>query len=79
MNKKTAAAYCGISPETFDKVCPVKAISLTGSSRGDRFLRQRIDEWLMSLDPNTSAAPTKRRFGDRLYGADSPRKTDDLS
>lgn len=69
LNKKLAAAYCGISPEIFDKVCPVKPISFTGSTRGHRYLRQRLDEWLVSIDPNTqSATPMRRRFGDRLYG-----------
>ncbi|MBO9122812.1 MULTISPECIES: helix-turn-helix domain-containing protein [unclassified Rhizobium] len=56
LNRKLAAAYCGLSTETFGKICPIKPISLTGSSRGDRYLRQRLDEWLVSLDPNEPAA-----------------------
>ena len=57
-----AAAYCGLSPATFLKVCPLRPIAFTGSSRGNRYLRQRLDEWLLSLDPN-EAAPKPRRFG----------------
>jgi len=57
-----AAAYCGLSVDTFKQVCPVRPISFTSSSRGDRYLRIRLDDWLISKDPNT---PTRmRRFGD---------------
>ena len=52
LNAKMAAAYCGLSIGTFLKVCPLKPIGFTGSSRGNRYLRQRIDEWLLSIDPN---------------------------
>ena len=68
MNKKMAAAYCGLSPDTFDKVCPVKPISFTGSTRGERYLRQRIDEWLISLDPNKQDTAKKGSLAERLYG-----------
>lgn len=47
-----AAAYCGLSTETFKEVCPIKPVSFTPSTRGQRFLRQRLDEWLSSLDRN---------------------------
>ncbi len=47
-----AAAYCGLSTETFKDVCPVKPVSFTNTARGHRFLRQRLDEWLASLDGN---------------------------
>ncbi|MBX8800446.1 hypothetical protein HBA92_06710 [Ochrobactrum sp. MR28] len=47
-----AAAYCGLSIETFKEVCPIKPVSFTPSTRGQRFLRQRLDEWLSSLDRN---------------------------
>lgn len=69
MDQKTAAAYCGVCVETFKDVCPVKPVQFTASSRGDRYLRAKLDEWLMSLDPNgqTQGAP-KRKFGDRIYG-----------
>lgn len=48
-----AAAYCGLSTETFKEVCPVRPVALTPSTRGQRFLRLRLDEWLTSLDRNT--------------------------
>lgn len=87
LNKKLAAAYCGLSPETFDAVCPIKPISFTGSTRGDRYLRARIDEWLFSIDPNAPVTE-KRRFGDkiqerqslaeRLYGTKRENKVDEI-
>ncbi|MCD2184205.1 hypothetical protein [Rhizobium sp. GN54] len=72
LNKKLAAAYCGLSPEIFAQVCPVKPIAFTGSAWGNRYLRQRLDEWLLSLDPNrlqnitfgdffSTATPSKRK------------------
>ena len=69
LNKKLAAAYCGLSTDIFTSVCPVKPVSFTNSARGERYLRQRLDEWLASIDPNGQSAP-KRRFGDRLYGGE---------
>ena len=68
LDLKSAAAYCGCCPETFKKVCPVKPISLTDSSRGERYLRVRLDEWLVKLDPNEQDDTPKRRFGERLNG-----------
>lgn len=67
MNQKMAAAYCGISVETFKKVCPVKPIAYTQSTAGQRYLRQRIDEWLLTLDGNEQT-PRRLKFGERLYG-----------
>ncbi|WP_245425834.1 hypothetical protein [Rhizobium sp. J15] len=68
MNLKSAAAYCDICVDTFKKVCPVKPVQFTESTRGERYLRQRLDEWLASLDPNKQDAAPKRKFGERLYG-----------
>ncbi len=51
MNQQLAAAYCGISVDTFVKVCPVIPINITTSRAGRRYLRARLDEWLLSLDP----------------------------
>lgn len=62
-----AAAYCGLSTDTFKEVCPVKPLHFTQSNRGDRYLRHRLDEWLSSLDRNAVSSPV-RRFGDRLDG-----------
>lgn len=62
-----AAMYCGLSVPTFEKVCPVKPIAFTQSTRGNRYLVLRLDEWLLTLDPNAeSPAEPARRFGERL-------------
>ena len=50
MNQQLAAAYCGISVETFTENCPVQPVVITASKAGKRYLRQRLDEWLLSLD-----------------------------
>lgn len=63
---KFAASYCGLSPDRFKQRCPVKPVSLGTSTRGDRWLRVRLDEWLLSLDRNELERPAKRRMGDRL-------------
>jgi excisionase family DNA binding protein len=73
LNKKLAAAYSGLSPEIFDKVCPVEPISFTASSRGHRFLRQRLDEWLVSIDPNKEVAAPKKSMVELMYGSDRPQ------
>jgi hypothetical protein len=62
-----SAEYCGLSVDTFKIVCPVKPIEYTESSKGNRWLRVRLDEWLASLDPNSKTSPT-RRFGEKLGG-----------
>jgi hypothetical protein len=55
-----SAAYCGLSVETFKIVCPVRPIQFTDSTRGNRYLRAKLDEWLGSLDPNgTSLVPAE--------------------
>lgn len=71
MDLKTSAAYCGICAETFRQVCPVKPLRFTDSSRGERYLRQRLDEWLVSIDPNKQDTVPRRKFGDRLNGGKS--------
>lgn len=58
MTQQLAAAYCGISVDTFIAQCPVKPIVITASNAGKRYLRYRLDEWLASLD---SPAPAKRQ------------------
>ena len=70
MDLKTSAAYCGICVNTFRLVCPVKPLCFTSSSRGERYLRQRLDEWLLSLDPNIEDKVARRKFGDRLNGGE---------
>lgn len=58
MNQQLAAAYCGISVDTFVSACPVKPVVITSSNAGKRYLRIRLDEWLISLD---NPAPAKRQ------------------
>lgn len=52
MNQKMAAAYCGLSVDLFKEICPVRPLKYTQSTWGHRYLRQRLDEWMSSLDPN---------------------------
>jgi hypothetical protein len=61
-----AAEYCGLSVDTFKDVCPVKPIEFTESSKGYRWLKVRLDEWLLSLDSNAQFTSPARRFGARL-------------
>jgi hypothetical protein len=64
-----AAEYCGLSVDTFKEVCPVKPIAFTQSTRGDRYLRTRLDAWLDTIDPNEAASPSaRRRIGERIGG-----------
>ena len=63
-----AAAYSGLSVQTFKEVCPVKPVSFTLSTRGDRYLRTSLDNWLQSLDPNIASIMTARRFGEKING-----------
>jgi hypothetical protein len=64
-----AADYTGLCVETFKSVCPVKPIQFTQSTRGDRYLKESLDAWLASLDPNKQASPTRPvSWGDRLGG-----------
>ena len=52
MSQQMAASYCGLSVGTFASVCPVVPISITASKAGQRYLKLRLDEWLLSLDIN---------------------------
>lgn len=62
-----AAAYSGLSVDTFKVKCPIKPVSFTKSARGQRYLRTSLDSWLASLDPNVSTSPV-RRFGEKING-----------
>jgi len=66
-----AAEYCSLSVDTFKEVCPVKAVSFTQSTRGNRYLRKRLDEWLERIDPNGAecSSTPKRRIGARIGGS----------
>ena len=46
----------------------VKPVSFTASTRGDRYLRSSLDNWLLSLDPNGASTVTARRFGEKING-----------
>ena len=64
-----AAEYCGLSVQTFKATCPVKPIQFTQSTRGDRYLRVSLDNWMASLDPNKQASsPYQVSWGERLNG-----------
>lgn len=65
-----AGAYCGLSVDTFKEVCPVRPVAFTQSTRGNRWLRVSLDNWLTSLDPNvqnTRVIP-RRKIGGMVSG-----------
>lgn len=62
LNQQMAAAYCGLSVDVFVETCPVKPIAITTSRAGKRYLRQRLDEWLMSLEQEKP-----KRFGLKAF------------
>jgi len=68
MDLKSAAAYCGVCVETFKKVCPVRPLKFTQSTRGERYLRQRLDEWLASIDPNKQSSSPRKSMVEMIYG-----------
>ena len=61
MNQQMAAAYCGLSVDIFVEKCPVNPIAITESRAGKRYLKQRLDEWLNSLD--SPATPKRGGMG----------------
>lgn len=64
MNQQMAAAYCGLSVDTFTIACPVAPVAITASRTGRRYLKSRLDEWLTSLD---NPRPQRRLgVGERL-------------
>ena len=76
-----AAAYSGISVDTFKKKCPVRPIKFTKSTRGDRYLRVALDNWLEQIwleqiDQNGQApAPKPRKsWGERIGGKSAPAR-----
>ena len=46
-----AAAYVGLSVDTFKEVCPIKPIHFTQSTRGHRYVRASLDGRLEALIP----------------------------
>jgi hypothetical protein len=75
LRQDQAAEYCGLSVDTFKAKCPMKPIEFTGSSRGNRYLRVRLDEWLASIDPNKQLSQPSVRFGDVLGGRGETRRS----
>lgn len=71
LNQQMAAAYCGLSVDVFKKVCPVMPIRFTSSTRGARYLRQRLDEWLVSIDPNKQGSSPRKSMVELMYGGRS--------
>jgi hypothetical protein len=71
-----AAAYIGLSVNTFKEVCPVKPIEFRQSTRSNRYLRKRLDEWLERIDPNGTQSPAapRRRMAERIGGQASANK-----
>lgn len=67
MNQKMAAAYCGLSVDLFKQICPVRPLKYTPSAWGHRYLRQRLDEWMASLDPNDKTS-SMVKFEDYFNG-----------
>jgi hypothetical protein len=71
-----AAEYTGLCVETFKTVCPVKPIQFTQSTRGARYRRASLDNWLASLDPNKQACPSGTvSWGERLGGKSETART----
>jgi hypothetical protein len=70
LRQDQAAAYCGLSVDTFKSICPVRPIEFTPSARGQRYLRERLDAWLSNLDPNREASQEipRRKIGDMIGG-----------
>ena len=70
LDHKLAAAYCGLPLAIFTKFCPVATIEFPGPTPEYRYLRQRLDEWLLSLESRVPASqcasqviePDKRAF-----------------
>lgn len=55
MTQNQAASYCGLSVGAFAKACNVQPIPLTKSRTGQRYLRNRLDEWLVSHEDDGSS------------------------
>jgi hypothetical protein len=70
LNQKMAAAYCGLSVDLFKQLCPVRPLQYTQSAWGHRYLRSRLDDWMLSLDPNSKRS-AEVSFGDFFNDHDS--------
>jgi predicted DNA-binding transcriptional regulator AlpA len=48
LSRKQAAAYCGMCPASFDRVCPVRPVAL--GMKNLRYDRRSLDRWIDGLD-----------------------------
>jgi hypothetical protein len=55
LNKKDAAAYCGMSVPTFERVCPVPYVAQFG--RLILYDREKLDMWIDNLAREVSNDP----------------------
>lgn len=65
LTKSQAAAYCGLSAQTFASVCPVRAIALGVGVRMERYDVRAIDAWIDQL----AGAGESLRTADQLLDA----------
>lgn len=70
LTQQEAATYVGLSTTAFVDACPVQPVCLTKTTRGNRYLRERLDEWLRSLDTGTNPTPKPIGMG-ALFDATS--------
>lgn len=56
LNKRDAAAYCGLSSATFRMLCPVRPVALGKSKRLERFDVVALDEWIDGLSSDSAAS-----------------------
>jgi hypothetical protein len=52
LNKRQAAAYCGISEQSFAAACPIPPVALGKGNRMTRFDLKALDKWIDSLAPS---------------------------
>lgn len=53
MTPRHAAQYCGLSIATFQRVCPVRRLSLSANGRTLRFDRAALGQWIDGLGSST--------------------------
>jgi hypothetical protein len=75
LTKAMAAAYCGVSPQTFSAICPVAPIAM---GKGDRLWRydiRQLDRWIDGLGGKQELSePDWLAEMDRDDGIDRARK-----
>jgi hypothetical protein len=63
-NREQASVYCGVSPSVFERVCPVRPISLAERlDREDkrllRWSKASLDEWIARMEGRGLPEDTK--------------------